>query len=137
MSEPSPHGLIAALQALWGGAITTLVAALAGRLPTVAAAALSFMLAAAVNYRVSSQWVFQRDWRHAAQALRFMLFALAGLGINAGVTAWLATPLGLLAAKACGIATAVGVNFMMNARWVFHRRVAASRRSGASWPQPK
>ena len=32
MSEPSPHGLIAALQALWGGAITTLVAALAGRL---------------------------------------------------------------------------------------------------------
>lgn len=32
MSEPSPHGLIAALQALLGGAVTTLAAALAGRL---------------------------------------------------------------------------------------------------------
>lgn len=32
MSEPSPHGLISALQALLGGAVTTLAAALAGRL---------------------------------------------------------------------------------------------------------
>lgn len=32
MSEPSPHGLISAVQALLGGAATTLAAALVGRL---------------------------------------------------------------------------------------------------------
>ena len=32
MSEPSPHGLISAVQALLGGAVTTLASALAGRL---------------------------------------------------------------------------------------------------------
>lgn len=111
--------------------------ALAARLPTLEAAALSFLMAAAVNYRLSSQWVFQRDWRHPSQALRFGLFALAGLGVNAGITAWLAAPLGPLAAKACGITTAFGVNFMMNARWVFRSRGPAAGRPGAGLAQPK
>lgn len=104
--------------------------ALAARLPALEAATLSFLMAAAVNYRLSSQWVFQRDWRQPAQALRFLLFALAGLGVNAGVTAWLAVPLGPLAAKACGIAMAFGVNFMMNARWVFRSKTTVGWRPG-------
>lgn len=111
--------------------------ALAARLPALEAAALSFLVAAAVNYRLSSQWVFQRDWRHPAQALRFLLFALAGLGVNAGVTAWLVVPLGPLAAKACGITTAFGVNFMMNARWVFASQAPASGQPGAGLPSPE
>ncbi len=134
-------GFMAAAYGLTGGlaAVVDLGVfwALAARLPALEAAALSFLMAAAVNYRLSSQWVFRRDWRHPAQALRFGLFALAGLGINAGVTAWLAAPLGPLAAKACGIATAFGVNFMMNVRWVFASKATAAGRPGAGLPQSK
>lgn len=110
---------------------------MAPRMPALAAAALSFMAAAVLNYRLSSHWVFQRDWRHRAQALRFGLCALAGLGINAGVTAWLAATLGPLAAKVCGIGTAFGVNYAMNARWVFGRQRSRDVRPRGDTPGPQ
>lgn len=99
---------------------------LAGRTDSVAVAAvLSFVMAAAVNYTLSSLWVYRRAWRSLRRAGLFVVFACLGLGVNAGMTWWLATTLPVHAtlAKAGGVATAFGLNFLMNTRWVFGRGV--------------
>ena len=98
---------------------------LAQHQPALVAAALSFAMAAAVNYRLSATWVFHCEWRNLRQALRFALFAAVGGAVNAGVTAALAGwmgalgPWGTTPAKVAGIGVAFLVNFAMNARWVF------------------
>lgn len=86
-----------------------------------APAVLSFLLAAAVNYRASARWVFGSDWRDGGRALRFFLGASLGLAVNAGTTSALALlahwpP---VAAKVAGVGLAFGLNFAVNARWVF------------------
>ncbi len=88
-----------------------------------AAAALSFVVAAAVNYTLSSLWVYRRAWRSLRRAGLFLVFACLGLGLNAGMTWWLATTLPVHAtlAKVGGVATAFGFNFLVNTRWVFGR----------------
>ncbi len=104
---------------------------LSAYVPVLGAAALSFAVAAIVNYRLSASWVFQREWRSLAQALRFALFAIVGLGVNAGVTAMLAGSMpamqgwGPILAKVAGIGVAFLVNFAMNARWVFAGNTSA------------
>lgn len=87
------------------------------------AAALSFMAAAIVNYGLSSVWVFERDWRSGRRALLFLMFACVGLGLNAGMTWWLASvlPIHATLAKVGGVATAFTANFWMNTHWVFDR----------------
>jgi len=92
-------------------------------------AALSFAIAAVVNYLLTSGLVFGRDWRDARQALRFFALACVGLAINAAMTTLLALALALppTLAKAGGVGTAVGANFLMNALWVFGRRGAGLR----------
>ena len=87
------------------------------------AAVLSFLVAAAVNYTLTSAWVFGRDWRSPRRAALFLLFATVGLAINAGVTWLLATtlPIAPTLAKVGGVAVAFGVNFLMNALLVFGR----------------
>lgn len=82
-------------------------------------AALSFALAAVVNYLLTSRWVFGRDWRDLGQALRFFGLACVGLAINSTMTALLALALHPTLAKAGGVAVAFGANFLMNALWVF------------------
>lgn len=104
-----------------------------GPLPSVLVSAiLSFALAATFNYLASARWVFKRSWRSARRALQFAAGAILGLAVNAGTTAGLAA--GALwphtLAKVAGIGLAFGVNYLVNARWVFaHRR---SGRAGLS-----
>lgn len=84
-------------------------------------AALSFTAAAVVNYLLTSAWVFRRDWRSARRAGLFMVSALTGLAVNAGVTTAVASwlPVHATLAKVAGVGVAFGINFAMNARWVF------------------
>lgn len=95
-------------------------------------AALSFLLAAAVNYLASARWVFARDWRSAGRAGRFLLGACLGLAVNTGCTAGLAAwahwpP---LAAKVAGVGVAFGFNFSVNWLWVFGGRSSPAARAG-------
>jgi putative flippase GtrA len=93
------------------------------KLSIVAAASLSFCVAAVVNYSLTSQFVFNRE-----ATLRgfgpFLAAALIGLTVNIGVTSMGVFVLGLppLAAKLMGIAIAFFVNFLINLRIVFHTK---------------
>ncbi len=104
---------------------------LAPHLPSVwLAAALSFGVAAAVNYTLSSLWVYRRRWDSLRRAALFLGFACVGLAVNAGVTWWLAStwPVHATLAKVGGVASAFLINFWMNTRLVF-ARVGASQAS--------
>jgi putative flippase GtrA len=84
-------------------------------------AVLSFLVAAVVNYSLSSVWVFRRQWRSIRRVALFLLFASVGLAINAGATWVLASTLPIHAtfAKIGGVAIAFVANFLMNAFFVF------------------
>lgn len=84
-------------------------------------AAFSFLVAAVVNYSLSSLWVYRRQWRSLRRAALFLLFASVGLCINAGVTWWLANalPIAPTVAKVGGVAVAFTANFLMNTFIVF------------------
>ncbi|MDB5886302.1 MAG: putative rane protein [Polaromonas sp.] len=84
-------------------------------------AAASFMVAAVVNYSLSSLWVYRRQWRSVRRAMTFLLFALVGLCINAGATWWLvhALPIHATLAKVGGVGIAFVANFLMNTFIVF------------------
>lgn len=102
------------------------------------AAVASFLLAAAVNYRLSAGWVFGREWKNARRAGRFLVGASLGLAVNAGATTalavWAQWP--PLAAKVAGVGLAFGFNFSLNARWVFGQGgQAPGARQGRSGPQ--
>jgi putative flippase GtrA len=97
---------------------------LARELPgVVVPAAISFALAAVVNYLLTSVFVFRHDWRSWRRARLFFLFALVGLLVNAGSTWALATllPIAPTIAKVGGVGIAFGVNFLMNALIVFRK----------------
>lgn len=86
------------------------------------AATASFVVAAVVNYLLTSRFVFAEQ----ANRRRFTLFfavALLGLAINVGVTYFAAVQLGLppALAKIAGVGTAFLVNFGLNAGLVFRR----------------
>ena len=111
-------------------------AVLAGLLPGVLApAAASFLLAAAVNYRVSAAGVFGSEWRNARQAGRFLMGACLGLAVNAGATtalaAWTQWP--PLAAKLAGVGLDFGFNFQLNARWAFKKADAGRPEGRPTW----
>jgi len=84
-------------------------------------AAASFMVAAVVNYSLSSVWVYRRQWRSVRRATTFLLFALVGLCINAGATWWLVhlLPVPATLAKVGGVGIAFVANFLMNTFVVF------------------
>ena len=84
-------------------------------------AALSFIVAAAFNYALSSLWVYRRQWRSWRRGLLFLFFATIGLAINAGATWWLAgnLPIAPTLAKIGGVGIAFTVNFLMNTFIVF------------------
>ena len=86
-------------------------------LPAVA----SFLIAAAWNYSLCALWLYRRNWRSLHRAGKFLLFATAGLCVNAGVTYWLAWGLSIppTLAKIGGVAAAFCLNFLMNTFIVF------------------
>lgn len=134
MDHAQPQGLRALLAYAPGYTLAAGLAAvvdiggfhwLAQRMHNVAgAAALSFVVAAVVNYTLSSLWVYRRAWRDLRRAGLFLVFACVGLCLNTGMTWWLASawPLHLTLAKVGGVATAFGFNFLVNTRLVFGRR---------------
>ena len=92
------------------------------KLSILAAGCLSFCIAALVNYRLTSRFVFNREATLRGLAA-FTAAALVGLMVNVGVTLLGVFTMGLppLAAKLVGIGTAFVVNFFINLRFVFHR----------------
>ena len=104
-------------------------------------AMLSFLLAAAVNYRASAGWVFGQDWHDGRRAARFLVAASGGLAVNAGATALLAASVQTppLAAKVAGVGLAFGVNFLLQAYWAFGQpasRTARAARVQSPTPTP-
>ena len=90
------------------------------RAPLVSAALLSWLVAAVVNYNLTSRLVFNRT-ASAAHGTVFILVAAIGMGINVGVTLLCATQLGIdpTVSKCVGIAVAFFVNFWLNVLIVF------------------
>jgi putative flippase GtrA len=93
------------------------------KLNIVAAACLSFCIAALVNYTLTSQFVFNREATLRGFA-PFMAGALIGLSANVGVTFTAMSMLGLppFAAKLIAIAAAFVINFLINWHIVFRTR---------------
>ncbi len=81
----------------------------------------SFLVAAVVNYTLSSVWVYQRAWRSLRRAGLFLLFASLGLAVNAGATWYLGSQWLLPAtlAKVGGVGIAFVMNFLLNTLVVF------------------
>jgi putative flippase GtrA len=92
-------------------------------LPIAVAATASFMVAAVVNYMLSSRLAFD-----AVPSLKgfslFLLAAMGGLLVNVSVTLIGTTYLSLMPviAKIIGVGTAFLVNFWVNLRVVFRAR---------------
>jgi putative flippase GtrA len=91
-------------------------------LAVMPAAAVSFCVAAIVNFLLTSRFVFKQQ----ATPRRFMLFffgAVIGLVVNVGVTTvgadFMALP--AIVAKIYGIGTAFLLNFVINVRFVFRK----------------
>ncbi|MBB3302813.1 putative flippase GtrA [Rhizobium sp. BK077] len=80
----------------------------------------SWMIAAAVNYRITSCYVFNQPMSHK-RASRFLIGALFGLSINVCITLMSVQQVGFapLWAKLLGIGTAFVFNFLINLLWVF------------------
>lgn len=93
-------------------------------LPLALAGAVSFCAAAAVNYALTSRFVFRRR-AHARGFAVFIAAAGLGLSINVGVTWAAAThlPITPVLAKALGIGVAFVANFLLNNFLVFSARV--------------
>jgi putative flippase GtrA len=89
----------------------------------LAPAVISFLIAAVVNYSLSSMWVYRRQWRSLRRAGVFLLFASVGLAINAGATWMLASqfPVMPTVAKIGGVGIAFIANFLMNTFIVFRK----------------
>jgi putative flippase GtrA len=89
-------------------------------LPIGLAAVASWLIAAFVNYSLTSRFVFRRATSHKGR-LHFLVGAAIGLCINAGVTLLFAEQFGLdpLPSKLIGIGTAFILNFFINLLWVF------------------
>ena len=102
-------------------------------IPLAASAALAFVIAAVVNFTLSSRHVFD-DRIQCRRFPLFLFFAICGMTINTAVTVFSADPIGAPAplAKILGIGVAFLFNFSVNALIVF----PASRRSEPDRKQP-
>ena len=89
-------------------------------LPIALAASLSWLVAAFVNYHLTSRFVFEQATSRG-RLLQFLVGAAAGLSINVGVTMICAALIGIapMLSKVIGIGTAVVINFLINLLWVF------------------
>lgn len=93
---------------------------LSGGLSIPLAATLSFAAASVANYWLTSRFVFQAR-RSAAGYVKFLVFALMGLGLNVTLTTLLSmyTPLVPVAAKIVAIGISFVFNFTVNSLFVF------------------
>ena len=89
------------------------------------AAALSFCLAAVINYGLTSRYVF-RSALSSQRCAMYFAFAVVGLGINVGATVLLIEVAGLppYLGKIGGIGFAFFANFAMNIGFVFRDRAS-------------
>ncbi|MBS0237600.1 MAG: GtrA family protein [Proteobacteria bacterium] len=89
-------------------------------LPIAIAASLSWLIAAFVNYHLTSRFVFEQA-ASRGRFVQFLLGAAVGLSINVGVTLICATLIGIapMLSKIIGIGTAFVGNFFINLLWVF------------------
>ena len=89
-------------------------------LPVVVCAIASWIVAAVVNYLLTSRFVFSRR-PSPSHGLKFVAIAAIGLSINVGVTTVCADYLSVAPAlaKALGTGTAFIFNFLANVRIVF------------------
>ena len=89
-------------------------------MPTAPAATASFLVAAVVNFQLSSNFVFMQTPSGRGFGL-FLAFASLGLGINAGLTIAISRGAGIAPeiAKILAIAVTFFVNFLLNYCVVF------------------
>lgn len=94
-----------------------------GGIPTGIAAVTSFLVAAVVNFQLSSNFVFMQPPSRRSFAL-FVSMAALGLGINAGLTVAISNAVGLPPeiAKIVAIGATFIVNFLLNYFVVFRAR---------------
>jgi putative flippase GtrA len=86
------------------------------------AAGVSFMVAAVVNYALSTRFVFRQPASLGGFG-RFLSAAVVGLGINVGVTTLLAHQgLAPVLAKVAGVGSAFIVNYVLVTLLVFRRQ---------------
>ena len=87
----------------------------------VMASALGFLLGLLVNYLLSHHWVFRSARSHVETAIKFLVIAVVGLGLNTGLMYLAITEAGMHYLLAQVIATAVVLlwNFAGNRFWTF------------------
>jgi putative flippase GtrA len=92
-------------------------------LPVAAAAVISFLCAAVVNYALSTAFVFNQEFGGRRFA-RFLVFATIGLMLNVSVTILLTSLASAPppVAKTIGIGAAFLLNFWLNSVFVFAAR---------------
>jgi len=90
------------------------------KLPIAVAAASSWLLAAIVNYSLTSRYVFNHTVS-AGRGVFFVLVAAIGLFVNVSVTLVCATQIEIdpMLSKVIGIAVAFFLNYSLNALVVF------------------
>ena len=88
--------------------------------PIASAAVLSWLIAAIVNYSLTSRVVFNRT-ASAGHGVFFILVAAIGMGVNVSVTLFCATQIGIdpTLSKFIGIGVAFILNFGLNVLIVF------------------
>jgi putative flippase GtrA len=93
---------------------------IASDFPLIASAILSWLIAAVVNYNLTSRFVFKQA-PNRQRGLVFLLAAAVGLSVNAGMTTLCAEYFGAVPvlAKFIGIGTAFFFNFLLNLLVVF------------------
>ncbi|MEZ5936443.1 MAG: GtrA family protein [Alphaproteobacteria bacterium] len=97
-------------------------------MPSVIAAAVSFLIASVVNYFLTARYVFHAPIGLANYGL-FLSGASLGFAINVGVTLYCSTIVGLPAplAKLAGVGVAFFANFALNSVFVFRKSSSCHR----------
>lgn len=87
----------------------------------VFASAAAFCLSAGANYWLNYHFTFTSQRQHAQTLPRFLLVALAGLGINTGSFAALQAVLHYLAAQVIATTITLASNFALHQYWIYRR----------------
>jgi putative flippase GtrA len=99
--------------------------------PLVFSTTVGFAIAAIVNYVCNRRYTFESNTRHTVALPKFLIVALLGAALNAGVVSWLDMHVQIhyLVAQACATITVLLWNFTANAIWTFKSRVMRNSKS--------
>ena len=90
-----------------------------GMAPTPASS-IGFVLSAVVNYLLNYRFTFRSERPHGPAVAKFVVLAVAGLLINAGMMHWLVTVgVRYLIAQACATTVVLLFGFISNSVWTF------------------